>query len=449
MMEKLDEKRWKNTSVTRITLFIINFLVIVFMSIVSSNTIGLICENYMAREFIEKLKSVPTVAWKMPVFSMMFLLLLSLSVIIREIYFKKNQFALHIFCIFDILLCIGIMVYLNMDYNGILFIAIANIVTYIDGKKRKSLFILAIIIIYVSLDYNILSIKINLFNINDYLQYYTSLQRLYFFSIKNILNSTNEIIFIVFMIQIIQSGKDENKKISELYSKLYKSSEKLEVINIQLQDYARKSQETAKIKERNRLAREIHDTIGHTLTGIATGLEACIALSEINISKMKLQMIKISELARSGLLDVRRSMNELRPDALERYSLIAAISKLSKDINECTNTKVEIQIVGQVYKMGADEEETVYRIVQEGITNAVRHGAASEIIVTLEFSKNNLQIKIEDDGIGAEEIQEGFGLRHIRERVEMLGGEVSFGGNGAEGFIIFTDLPIRRKINND
>jgi len=448
-MEKLDEKRWKNTSVTRITLFIINFLVIVFMSIVSSNTIGLICENYMAREFIEKLKSVPTVAWKMPVFSMMFLLLLSLSVIIREIYFKKNQFALHIFCIFDILLCIGIMVYLNMDYNGILFIAIANIVTYIDGKKRKSLFILAIIIIYVSLDYNILSIKINLFNINDYLQYYTSLQRLYFFSIKNILNSTNEIIFIVFMIQIIQSGKDENKKISELYSKLYKSSEKLEVINIQLQDYARKSQETAKIKERNRLAREIHDTIGHTLTGIATGLEACIALSEINISKMKLQMIKISELARSGLLDVRRSMNELRPDALERYSLIAAISKLSKDINECTNTKVEIQIVGQVYKMGADEEETVYRIVQEGITNAVRHGAASEIIVTLEFSKNNLQIKIEDDGIGAEEIQEGFGLRHIRERVEMLGGEVSFGGNGAEGFIIFTDLPIRRKINND
>src|SRR5665647_1143936 len=130
-MEKLDEKRWKNTSVTRITLFIINFLVIVFMSIVSSNTIGLICENYMAREFIEKLKSVPTVAWKMPVFSMMFLLLLSLSVIIREIYFKKNQFALHIFCTFDILLCIGIMVYLNMDYNGILFIAIANIVTYI------------------------------------------------------------------------------------------------------------------------------------------------------------------------------------------------------------------------------------------------------------------------------------------------------------------------------
>ena len=449
MMEKLDEKRWENTSVTRITLFVVNFLMIVFMSIVSSNTTGLICENSIAREFIEKIRSVPTVAWKMPVFSMLLLFVISISVITREKFFRKNQLALYFFCIFDILLCIGIMSYLNMDYKGILLIAIANIVTYIDGKKRKSAFILLIIIIYITLDYNILSIKYSIFNINDYVQYYTSLQRLYIFSIKNILSSINEIIFILFMIQVIQSEKDENDKISELYSKLYKSSEELEVINIQLQDYARKSQEAAKIKERNRLAREIHDTIGHTLTGIAIGLEACIELSEFNISKMKLQMIKISELARDGLLDVRRSMRELRPDALERFSLIAAISKLSEDINECTNTKVKIQIKGQVHKMDADEEEIVYRIVQEGITNAVRHGAASEIIVTLEFAENKLQIKIKDDGIGADEIKKGFGLRHIEERVDMLGGEVNFGSNPAEGFFISAYLPIRREIKND
>ncbi len=217
-MEKLDENRFKNTSMTRITLFVVNFLVIVFMSIVSSNTIGLICENTMAREFIEKIKSVPTVAWKMPVFSMLLLFILSLSVITRERFFKKDQLKLYLFCIFDILLCIGIMFYLNMDYKGILLIAIANIVTYIDGRKRKSVFILVIIIIYITLDYNILSIRINIFNINDYVQYYTSMQRLYFFSIKNILNSINEIIFILFMVQVIQSEKDENEKISDLYS---------------------------------------------------------------------------------------------------------------------------------------------------------------------------------------------------------------------------------------
>ncbi|MCB2305492.1 sensor histidine kinase [Clostridium estertheticum] len=448
-MVKLDGKRWENTAITRITLFVINFLMIVFMSIISSNTIGLICENSIAREFIEKIKSVPTVAWKMPVFAMLLLFMLSLGVIVREMFFMENQLVLYIFCIYDILLCILIMGYLNMDYKGILFIAIANIVIYINGKKRKSMFILVIIIIYIILDYNILSIKVNIFNINDYAEYYTSLQRIYYYSIKNILNSTNDIIFILFMIQVIQSERDENEKISELYGELYKSSEELKVINIQLQDYARKSQETAKIKERNRLAREIHDTIGHTLTGIAIGLEACIELSEFNISKMKIQMLKISELARKGLLDVRRSMNELRPDALERFSLIEAISKLSEDINECTNTKVKIQITGQDPKMGADEEETVYRIVQEGITNAVRHGEASEIIVALKFEENKLQIKIRDDGIGVGEIKEGFGLRHVEERVEMIGGKVHFWGAPSEGFIISAYLPIRRKIKND
>ena len=103
-MVKVDIKRWGNTSITRITLFVINFLMIVFMSIISSNTIGLICENSMAREFIEKIKSVPTVAWKMPVFAMLLLFMLSLGVIAREKFFMKNQLVLYFFCIYDILL---------------------------------------------------------------------------------------------------------------------------------------------------------------------------------------------------------------------------------------------------------------------------------------------------------------------------------------------------------
>jgi len=73
--------------------------------------------------------------------------------------------------------------YLNMDYKGILYVAIVNIVTYINGKKIKSVFILLIIIIYITLDYNILYIKYNIFNINDYAQYYTALQRIYYYSI--------------------------------------------------------------------------------------------------------------------------------------------------------------------------------------------------------------------------------------------------------------------------
>lgn len=436
---------WKNTIITRSTMFIINILVITFMSIIIYSTIGLISDNNMAREFIEKIKYVPAVPWTVPVYSACFLTLLIVLVILREKYFKQNIFILYIFCIIDILLCIGIMFTLNMSYKGVLLIAIANIITYIDGYTNRSIFIGIIIIIYIMLDYDIFSIKINMFAINDYVHYYTSSQQLYIFSIRNILNSINEIVFILFMVQVIQGEKDENHKITEIYGQLYKSSEELKVANIQLQDYARKSEEVIKIKERNRLAREIHDTIGHTLTGIATGLEACIELSEINIDKMIVQIVKISELARNGLIEVRRSVSELRPDALERLSLISSIQKLSQDINECTKTNVNLEVIGKVPKLNPDEEETIYRVVQEGITNAVRHGNASEINVCLVFDQTSLQADITDDGVGCDYIKEGFGLKHIEERVNMLYGKVLFTGNHGKGFCISLSLPIRGK----
>lgn len=440
---------WKNTLITRTTMFIINILVIAFMSIIIYSTIGLISDNNMARDFIEKIKYVPAVPLTVPVFSALFLLLIFVLVVLREKYFKKNILILYIFCIIDILLCIGIMFTLNMSYKGVLLIAIANIITYIDGHKNKSIFIGIIIIIYILLDYDIFSIKMNMFTINDYVHYYTSNQQVYIFSIRNILNSINEIVFILFMVQVIQGEKDENQKITELYGHLYKSSEELKVVNIQLQDYARKSEEVIKIKERNRLAREIHDTIGHTLTGISTGLEACIELAEINIDKMKVQIVKISELARNGLIEVRRSVSELRPDAFERLSLISSVQKLTQDINECTKTNVNLKVIGNVPKLSPDEEETIYRVVQEGITNAVRHGAASQINVQLVFNETSLQADITDDGVGCDTIKEGFGIKHIEERVSMLGGMVLFSGACGKGFCISLSLPIRGKFKND
>jgi signal transduction histidine kinase len=435
----------RNMFLTRMIMFLVNFLLILFMSIIIYNTTELICEYDISREFIEKIKYIPTIPWKVPVYSILLLILLFISVVVRDRISKDKQLVFYLFSILDIIICIGIMYCLNMSYKGILLIAIANIIIYIGGMKKRGFFIAAVIIVYVLLDYDILSIKTNMFSINDYVQYYTSMQRLYIFGIRNILNSTNEIIFILFMILVIQNQIEENNKIKELYSKLYQTAEELKIVNIQLQDYARKSEDMAKTKERNRLAREIHDTLGHSLTGISTGLEACIELFDIDKEKMKSQIVKISELARKGLLDVRRSVSELRPDALERFSLISAIQRLSEDINECTKTRVNMEVKGKVLKLGADEEETVYRVVQEGITNAVRHGNAACIDVLLEFVDFELHIKIDDDGIGCSDVKEGFGLKHIQERVDMLGGEASFSNNDGKGFSIYVLIPIRRR----
>ena len=95
-MSKVDNMiSWKNTMITRTTMFIINILVISFISIVIYHTVGLICDNNMARDFVEKIKYVPAVPWTVPVYSAIFLLLLLLLVVLRERYFKKNILILY------------------------------------------------------------------------------------------------------------------------------------------------------------------------------------------------------------------------------------------------------------------------------------------------------------------------------------------------------------------
>ena len=433
----------KNLHLIRIIMFLVNFIIILFMSALIYETAELICDNYMARDFLEKIKSIPTTPWKVPVFALSFFVMLILGVITREKFFGKIKPILYLFSVIDIILCISIMYYLNMSYKGVILLAIVNIIVYIDGNKKKYLFVTSAVIVYILFDYDIFSIKFSLFSINDYIQHYTLTQRLYIFGIRNVLFSINEVLFIIFMIIAIQNQVEENIKIKDLYDKLYQTAEESKVANIQLQEYSRKSEDMVKTRERNRLAREIHDTIGHTLTGIATGLEACIEIIDWDIQKTKGQIIKISELSKKGLLEVRRSVSELRPDAIERLTLIPAIQKLADDITECTNTKVNLSVAGNVKKLWIDEEVTAYRLIQEGITNAVRHGKAKEININFQFNDGTIKIEIIDNGIGCPLIEEGFGLRHIREMVETLNGKTEYLSEAGIGFTMYAALPIR------
>jgi len=424
-------------------MLLINFLVILFLTFITYKTIELICWNSSAREFLEKIKYVPMVPWMVIVCSLLLLLVLLGSILVREHMPRECQVGFYFFSIVDLVICIAVMFFLNLSYKGILFLAIANILIYIEGTRRKYSFIFIVILTYIFFDYDIFSIKMNMFSFNDYIQYYTSTQRLYIFGIRNVLFSLNEMTFIAFMIFTIQGQIDENTKIKELYARLFQTAEELKVVNVQLQDYSKKSEQMTKTRERNRLAREIHDTIGHTLTGIATGLDACAELIDHDLEKTKAQILKIADLAKKGLLEVRRSVSELRPDALERFTLLAALQNLTDDINECTNTRVILNIQGDELKLNADEEEIVYRIVQESITNAVRHGQAGKIQVKLCFESNSLKMEISDDGVGCQLIHEGFGLKHIQERVEMLAGKVEYNSGILHGFTIRVQIPMR------
>jgi signal transduction histidine kinase len=222
---------------------------------------------------------------------------------------------------------------------------------------------------------------------------------------------------------------------------LTESHDKLAVAHAQLQKYSERTEELAKIKERNRLAREIHDTVGHCLTGISLGLAATRELARSDPAVVGDQLGRLDELSRQGLLDIRRSLKELRPDMLERRNLAAALRALADEINACSTRRVELTIFGDADGLSPSLEETVYRVVQESITNAVRHGNAKLVKISLSVEEDALRIEVQDDGEGCSIVAEGFGIRYMRERVIDHDGFLEIESAPGEGFSLSVFIP--------
>ena len=182
-------------------------------------------------------------------------------------------------------------------------------------------------------DYELLSIYMPLYHLNSYIQYYPASAQQLIYGVSNILISLNVVLFIIYCVYVINAQRGTIEQINELYHEIQTANE-------QLQEYASMTEKMTQTKERNRLAREIHDTLGHTLTGIATGLDACLALIDISPEQTKKQLKLLSEVSREGIKDVRRSVSELRPDALERLSLDAAIRKMIIDMSQASDVKI-------------------------------------------------------------------------------------------------------------
>ena len=179
------------------------------------------------------------------------------------------------------------------------------------------------------------------------------------------------------------------------------------------------------IEERNRLAREIHDTLGHALTGIVVNADAGKILFDAAPEEAKARFDVIGQTARQGLEDVRRSIRALRPDALESRDLESALEKMIENFRETTGADIRYEQEAGKLLLAQDEEVTVYRIVQEGMTNAIRH--------------------IFDNGVGMQGKKTGFGLNYMEERVELLKGSLRYGNreDGSRGFFLEAEIPVR------
>lgn len=435
------EKQKERTSSIAYFMFAVTGFSAFLVSVFILESTKLICENYEAGNFLKNVADIPENPEVLVQKVLFFLGIMAASFVTREYLLPDNLKIMYITICLDMATGMLIVTLLDFNYNGILLWAFANIIGHMKRGTGQYSFILLGIVCYALTDYGLLSAGRPLFSVRDYIQVYDSSSQSVLLLTYNFMISLPVIIFILYCVLTIQEERGTIEEVNELYHKLSKANENLKEANLKLEKYAVMKEKMGETKERNRLAREIHDTLGHTLTGISAGLEACIATIDSNpdISRKQLQIL--AKVTREGLDEVRRSVNELRPDALQRFSLENAIRKMVDDTNSLSGVKVDFFCSESVLKFDEDEENAIYRVVQEGITNAIRHGHASHIQIVIKKEEGNIHLSIQDNGCGCKEIHEGFGIHHIAERIQMLNGTVRF--DGSNGFLIDAMIPIR------
>lgn len=195
---------------------------------------------------------------------------------------------------------------------------------------------------------------------------------------------------------------------------------------MQLAAVAQQGREAAIAEERNRLAREIHDTLAQGITGIVMQLEAAEDTLPIDMQATHKHLVRARELARQSQLEARRSVWSLRPIALEEHDLPGALRLMAEQLAPGTAVTPDIMIFGTPYEFPPEVETELLRIGQEALTNALKHARATAVTIKLSYQRRELQLLVRDNGRGFDQrtVKQGFGLISMRERAESIGAQL-------------------------
>ncbi|MCA9954078.1 MAG: sensor histidine kinase [Anaerolineales bacterium] len=213
--------------------------------------------------------------------------------------------------------------------------------------------------------------------------------------------------------------------------------------NHRLAEYAAQAEELATMRERNRVAREIHDNLGHYLTVVNVQIEAAKAIMTAQPEKAKDALDKAQNLTQEGLAAVRQSVSTLRESPLTNQTLAEALAQLAEEARE-SGLVAELSIKGEPGKRDPKVELTLYRAVQEGLTNVRKHARATRIDIWLRYEPKETVLTLKDNGIGADLAQKSassFGLVGIEERVNLLNGRMEITTAPQQGFQFTITLP--------
>jgi signal transduction histidine kinase len=215
----------------------------------------------------------------------------------------------------------------------------------------------------------------------------------------------------------------------------------LEAANSRLREFATQVEDLTITKERNRLAREIHDGLGHYLTTIYMQIQAATAILQRDPGTAVKTLEKAQILSQEALQDVRRSVVALRSSEEDGLPLRIRIEKLLND-GQASGIHTSLEISGNPRELDSKTSVTLYRAAQEAFSNTRKHAAASKFSISMDYQDaKNVRMTIQDNGRGADKIEGGFGLIGLRERLYLIDGDCEIYTTKGEGFTLQITVP--------
>ncbi|MGT2959898.1 sensor histidine kinase [Streptococcus caballi] len=423
----------------RRVLILINFVAVIYNASLYLFATKYITEKRLSHSLMENLSSLPATPTLVFWGSILSFACLLLVMTLRNYYPDKSSPSMNWLLVLEIILLLTTFVFLQSSYNGLILLVFMDVFYsftdfYVLQKKRYWLVFLVLSFgaLLVS-NYDILSLVVKIPSLDSYLNFYPKTTRLMTLFIKNFLTSLNMVVFIVSLISYIMYSVSENHKIEEELRMAARA-------NQELNNYVAVAEKIVEDRERKRIAREIHDTLGHALTGISAGIDAVMVLIDLDPKRAKEQLKSVSNVVREGIRDVRRSLEKMRPGALEGRTLKDALEKMIKDYQELSKLEIDFDYAWGEIDMDMTKEDIIFRVIQESITNSLRHGHARHVdIKMINDNAKAYHLLIQDDGIGFDKLHYGYGLTQMNERLAIIGGRVEFYND--KGFKTVVSIP--------
>ncbi|WP_049501830.1 MULTISPECIES: sensor histidine kinase [Streptococcus] len=427
----------KSIFYSKIALMVINLIAIVYNASIYLFATNYVTAKGFSHSLLERLDAIPGSP------SLIFWVSISLyACLLLVMYYRErhpNQLSVYDKAtIIEILLMLVIFSVLHSSYNGLILLVFADIFygsKEFNASKDKKYWFSFIILSFGMLllsNYNLMSLFIKLPSLDTYIRFYPESVRFLLLFGKNFLYSLNIVVFMISLLFYILSAITERHRIEEELRMAFQA-------NRELNSYLALSEKIAEDRERKRIAREIHDTLGHALTGISAGIDAVKVLVDIDTNRAKEQLNNVSVVVRDGIRDVRGSLNKMRPGALENNTLKEALIKIIREYEAISNLEIHLLYKWDNIDLDIAKEDIVFRVIQESITNSVRHGHAKTIWIELLEEEEAYVMTIQDDGVGFDELHYGYGLKQMQERLMIIGGSVRF--ENRDGFYTHIKIP--------